>query len=50
MQELTETLLRRFLEDLKMRQIEFRNDHTIQTALSMAIQETERLLRAHKHD
>jgi hypothetical protein len=45
MPTLNETLLRRFLEDLKMRQIEFKNDYTIRTALEMAIRETEQLLR-----
>ena len=49
MQPLQETLLRRFLEDLKMRQIEFKNDYTIRTALEMAIRETEQLLREHKN-
>jgi len=50
MQDLNRTLLERFLQDLKMRQIEFRNDHTISTALSMAIKETERQLREREHD
>ena len=45
MQSLNQTLLRRFLEDLKMRQIEFKNDYTIRTALEMAIRETEQQLR-----
>ena len=45
MPTLNETLLRRFLEDLKMRQIEFKNDHTIRTALEMAIRETEQQLK-----
>ena len=45
---LNETLLRRFLEDLKMRQIEFKNDYTIRTALEMAIRETEQQLREYK--
>jgi hypothetical protein len=47
---LTRTLLERFLEDLKMRQAEFRNDHTIRTALEMAIRETEQQLREHEND
>jgi len=50
MQELHSILLKRFLEDLKMRQIEFKNDHTISTALAMAIRETERQLKEHEHD
>jgi len=50
MHTLTPTLLARFLEDLKMRQAEFRNDHTISTALRIAIKETERQLRELKHD
>ena len=45
MQELHSILLKRFLEDLKMRQIEFKNDYTIRTALEMAIRETEQQLR-----
>ena len=48
MPTLNETLLRRFLEDLKMRQIEFKNDYTIRTALEMAIRETEQQLRENK--
>ena len=47
---LTRTLLARFLEDLKIRQAEFKNDHTIRTALEMAIRETERQLKEHQHD
>ena len=47
---LTRTLLARFLQDLKIRQAEFKNDHTIRTALSMAIRETEKQLRKKKHD
>jgi len=47
---LTRTLLERFLEDLKMRQIEFKNDYVIRTALSMAIRETEQQLREHESD
>ena len=47
---LASALLKRFLEDLKMRQAEFKNDHTIRTALEMAIRETERQLRERKHD
>ena len=47
MSTLNETLLRRFLEDLKMRQIEFKNDYTIRTALEMAIRETEQQLKEH---
>lgn len=50
MATLTRTLLERFLQDLKMRQAEFKNDHTISTALSMAIRETEAQLRDKKHD
>ena len=45
---LTRTLLARFLEDLKMRQIEFKNDHIIRTALEMAIRETEQQLKENK--
>jgi len=45
MQDLNRTLLERFLQDLKMRQMEFRTDHTISTALEIAIRETERLLK-----
>ena len=45
MESLSRTLLERFLQDLRMRQMEFRNDHTISTALAMAIRETERLLK-----
>jgi hypothetical protein len=37
--------LARFLQDLKMRQAEFKSDSTISTALNMAIQETERQLK-----
>ena len=48
MSTLNETLLRRFLEDLKMRQIEFKNDYTIRTALEMAIRETEQQLQEYK--
>jgi hypothetical protein len=48
MQDLNRTLLARFLEDLKMRQIEFKNDHTISTALAIAIRETEQQLREQK--
>jgi hypothetical protein len=44
------TLLERFLQDLKMRQIEFKTDHTIRTALEMAIRETEQQLREHEND
>jgi len=50
MDTLTRTLLKRFLEDLRMRQAEFKTDHTISTALSMAIRETETQLRDKKHD
>ena len=47
---LASVLLKRFLEDLRMRQAEFKTDHTISTALSMAIRETERQLQEHQND
>jgi len=50
MDPLYQALLERFLEDLKMRQAEFRNDYTISTALAIAIRETEQQLRAPADD
>ena len=48
--DLPRILLERFLEDLRMRQAQFRTDHTISTALKIAIQETERRLQEQRHD
>ena len=48
MDPLYRVLLERFLQDLKMRQAEFKSDPTISTALNMAIQETERQLKEHR--
>ena len=45
---LSQTLLERFLQDLKMRQIEFKTDYTIRTALEIAIRETEQQLKEHR--
>jgi len=50
MDPLSQALLERFLQDLKMRQIEFRRDYTISTALAIAIRETEQRLRATADD
>jgi len=42
---LTQSLMRKLQEDLKMRQVEFKNDHVIRTAIQMAIQEIDNRLR-----
>ena len=42
---LTQSLMRKLLEDLKMRQVEFKNDHPISTAIQMAIAEIDKRLK-----
>jgi len=42
---LTQSLLRKLQEDLRMRQVEFKNDHVIRTAIQMAIQEIDQRLK-----
>lgn len=44
---LTENLLKKLQTDLKMRQVEFKNDHAIITAMQIALEEIEHRLKEH---
>jgi hypothetical protein len=44
--KLTETLLKKLQSDLQNRQVEFKNDYAISTAIQIAIVEIEKRLKA----